>query len=322
MEALSGGHIVHAEDFRDLNAGWAFIAVVAGGTWDQDIALQRPARSNGGIMLCIGHGRCIEDADIVFHLFRCGHAGQGGQKAGQPVYEFQRIGCIVSAFTGRRLAGGAGCGVIQKTTSFFTHRISQHAAPNRFHDDDRLIELTGNLIEFFHLLVFPVKVVQLQLDEFHGITVLSQHFPEKLCTAVERRTQMYDTAGLLFFNKKGNDIQIYNIRPGLFIDVMYQIKVEILHAAFGKLIFKDGLHIFFFLTEPGRHFVCQIKAFPRMSGQSPAGIDFRVAAVVFIGGINVVDAVRQGIIHHLIYGFLYDLSLCVHRQPHGAEAET
>ena len=38
----------------------------------------------------------IEDADIVFHLFRCGHAGQGGQNAGQPVYEFQRIRRTVS----------------------------------------------------------------------------------------------------------------------------------------------------------------------------------------------------------------------------------
>ena len=106
---------------------------------------------------------------------------------------------------------------------------------------------------------------------------------------------------------------------------MQEVVVEIirLHLLEGLLVHPDG-------SLPGtvaevRKLGGDVIAAARMTAQCDACRPFRRALQVCRRGVEVVDAVLEGVVHHLVHGLLvyHVLAGCIldHRPAHAAEAE-
>ena len=108
---------------------------------------------------------------------------------------------------------------------------------------------------------------------------------------------------------------------GVLIDVMQQIKIEICNAAFLQLLLKDGGGVIAGRDLVSGVFAGQAPALPGILRQSLAENDLAEAAVVGIGGVEVVDAVGHGIVDHVLHLRLVDALVRTQGQAHRAEAE-
>ena len=111
---------------------------------------------------------------------------------------------------------------------------------------------------------------------------------------------------------------------GVLVHVVQQIEIEVVHAAAAQLLLKDPL---------GRHgphaldvlvageLVGQVPALPRIPGQGFAETDLGFAAVVGMGGVEVIDAGGHRRVHHPVQMGLVDAAVVQYRQAHGPKAE-
>ena len=108
-----------------------------------------------------------------------------------------------------------------------------------------------------------------------------------------------------------------------FAYVVEKIKVKIRHAAAPKLFFKNLLHLRNVRQIIAGEFVGEIEAVARIRGKHPAHHALRTAVVVAVGGVEIVDAVSDGVIDHLLYGGHVDVGEhpVDDRQPHRAHTE-
>ena len=136
---------------------------------------------------------------------------------------------------------------------------------------------------------------------------------------------MPDPAVLLLFHQILEDA-ILRVQIGVDIhlaDIVEQIEIKIIHAAFFQLLFKDLLDLAHIGKVVARELVRQIERFPGILRQSLAKDNLRLAAVIAPSGIVVVDAVRHRIADHLSGGlFIHFRVVAVqHRQSHTAHAQ-
>ena len=143
---------------------------------------------------------------------------------------------------------------------------------------------------------------------------------------VTGKAEMADSALSLLFQKIVH-VAVFRIpvvAEGALIHIMQEVKIKIIHPAFFQLIFKN------FLRVKGRYardilmageFIRQIPALSGIAGERFTDGDFRLAAVIGIGRVKIVDAGSNGRVHHPVQLGLINFSRFVGGQAHRAKAE-
>ena len=108
---------------------------------------------------------------------------------------------------------------------------------------------------------------------------------------------------------------------GVFVYVVQQIKVEVLHAALFQLFLEGGGRVIMAADLMAGILVRQIPALSGVAAESLAYGDLGSAAVVGSGSVKVVYTVGESVVHHLIHGFLVNAAVFQHRQSHSAKAQ-
>ena len=161
------------------------------------------------------------------------------------------------------------------------------------------------------------------MTELHFLTVPLQKLLQRGQTRVRGEAQMPDPAVLLLFQQIRDDVppRVLIDPDGVFVDVVQQIEIKILHAALLQLPFEDIRHIICRRDLMAGELVRQIEALPRIILQNLPDDSLRLAGVIGPGGIEVVDALPDGGVGHGRGQFLVDAFVLAQRQPHRAEAE-
>ena len=103
---------------------------------------------------------------------------------------------------------------------------------------------------------------------------------------------------------------------------MQQVEVEIFHAALFQLIFKDGGGIVGSGNLVAGIFIGQIEALPGIVFKDLTDDPLGVSLMIGVGGVEVVDAVGNGVGGHLRHLLLIDGDAVTQQgQTHGAKAQ-
>ena len=119
---------------------------------------------------------------------------------------------------------------------------------------------------------------------------------------------------------------IHIILGGVFIDVVEQVEIKIIHPAGLQLFFKGlrkrNVNALDHLM--ARELIRKIPAFPGVSCQGFADGKLRLACVVGLGSVKIIHTVGESIVHHLVYHVLVNIAGAAageQGQAHGAEAQ-
>ena len=254
----------------------------------------------------------VKRGEIVLHLRHVGHTAEDHRHAGDLLHPPKRPGRVGGLRPQRVQLFLRGSG-----------QIRQLPAAHRLHDPDGNAVPVQKLTFFLRLLQRPVKIVQLDLTEFHLVRVLFQKRFQRGHARVGREAQVADTPVFLLLQQIREDVPalVFVDGDGIFIDVVQQIEIEILHAALFQLPFEHALHVIARRDLVSGELVGQIKALARVLLQNFTDDEFRLAAVIRPGGIKIVDALRNGLRRHGGSLLRVDGFVLPQRQPHRAEPE-
>ena len=174
------------------------------------------------------------------------------------------------------------------------------------------------------ILQGPVQIVELDLAEFHMLSVGIQELLQILRRAVAGEAQMLDPPLPLLFN------EIFDNAPtgigiggiGVLTNVMQQVEVKILDTAFFQLLVKYGRRVVVVADLMTGIFGGEVIAVPGESVQDLSDDHLGHAAVIGVGSVKIIDAVVQSVAHHFLRPRLVDAAVGLGGQAHGAEAET
>ncbi len=171
-------------------------------------------------------------------------------------------------------------------------------------------------------LFIDVHVVVLDLGEI-PTRVSIHNFFEGVQSIVERKTDVSNApagAGLL---DPIQDTQVVYFVPALGAQGVHQVKVDVIGLQPVELLGKEALEIGLFIDQPLGQLGCQGYFLAVAVLQGPPDKAFAVAAVVAVGGVDVIHAAVDGIAQHA-HGFrLVDLGIISVKngQAHAAKAQ-
>ena len=172
----------------------------------------------------------------------------------------------------------------------------------------------------FHGGVLVVHIIELNLHDL-DLRVLGQDRVQHLGLVVEGDAKVADPALLLEF-------------PGCFVGPtalvflvyvpvlrVHQIKIKIVHAAGGELLFKEGANILLLLEVSRRQLVGQQEPVPGIAlDEAPLDGGFALSHQIAVRGIEIIEAsFDKGVDHPLEFAIAEDCAAL--RQPHTAKAE-
>lgn len=85
-------------------------------------------------------------------------------------------------------------------------------------------------------------------------------------------------------------METFRILPAIPVQVVDQVKVEIVRLAPGELLVPDALHIRLFFQSADRHLAYEIVTVPRISGEQVPCTFFAESVMVKVGGVKVIDS--------------------------------
>ena len=184
----------------------------------------------------------------------------------------------------------------------------QHAAAQRLHHDDGQPVLSGQLQLELGVLEAVVDVVELDLHELHLIAVLLEEGLHHVVVPVDRKAQVADRALVAQPSEVGHvAVGAVLVEVGVDVhlaDVVHQVEVEAVHLAALQLLGEDLLMPAPVGAVVAGELVCQEEALARVLGQAAAHDLLRDAVVVAPGGVEVVHALLDGQVDHLLDGCL------------------
>ena len=180
------------------------------------------------------------------------------------------------------------------------------------------------LIFFSGPLQGPVHVVQLNLAELHILAAVVQEFFQSLHLRMAGKTQVLNSAQALLLLEIVQNVPfgVHVDLHGFFVDVVQQVEVEVVHAAFFQLFLKD----FGGVIAIAENLVTgvlggEVIAVPGVFAQHPAHHPLGLAAMVGIGGVEVIHPGLHGHLRHAGDLRLVDGAVRKTGQPHGPKAQ-
>ena len=316
LQAVEGPDAVGLVPVVDLQhggnvdfGGTAVAAVAAAGAGHADL----PAEGGGGLkeqpLLVVGQRPVLgHGGEVVVELVQIGHAAEADLDAGEALEPSEGPGGDGPVGMGG-LEHGLGLG----------GELGQTAPADGFHDHHRDTPGGNGLILGLGGAVDPVEVIELDLDEVP--LALVEHFVEGLQAGVGGEAQIADLALRLVLAEV-----VYAAAGEIFFDIavahgMEEVEVQIIGAELFALLREDGL-------------VVGVGVVAELGGQAVAAAvigreglpqeGLRAAAVVAVGGVEVVDALGQSLVDDLLGAVIVDgrVGLIVHsRQAHIAHAQ-
>ena len=135
---------------------------------------------------------------------------------------------------------------------------------------------------------------------------------------------MPDAPEPLLLQEEGHDavFLVAVCADAVFVHVVQEIIVKVVHAALFQLLEEDLARVHRLEILMPRILVRETVRIPRISRKRLADGGLRLPAVVGLGGVKVIHAVREGVVHHRVHLRLIDVLLSAGaRQTHRAEAE-
>ena len=182
--------------------------------------------------------------------------------------------------------------------------------------------LAANLVALaaLHSNIIVIQVVELNLYHL-DLRVLGQDLVQHLGAVVEREAHMADPA--LGFQRKGGLVGAASLELFKVVGVLgvHQVKIKVVHAAGFQLAFKKRADVSLCLEIAVGQLVGQTVGLAGVAaGQALFQGQLTLAANVTVGGVKIVESLRQKLVHHA--GGLGNVHLvAVHRQAHTAKAE-
>ena len=203
-------------------------------------------------------------------------------------------------------------------------QLGKFAAAHRLHHPDGNIVLGEQFTLALGILQRPIQIVQLNLAEFNVLAVNIQKLLDGIVGCMGGKAQMTDAALLFLLHKVIHDAPLGRGvgGHGKFAHVVQQIEIKILHAALFELVFKNVSGVIGGGKLMAGILVRQIIAFAGILFEDTADDHFAQTAVIGVGGIEIVNAVRHGVIDHFFGVLLIDLiGAGDEGQTHGAKAQ-
>ena len=307
--------IGHGEDIRDGNAHWTALgAVMAAGTGDRLVRVQRELGLVDRALLVGVQGlEILHKGEVVVHLRQIAHAGEHRDDVLLARHKTDRPGGV-----GRLRVR------LRQDRLDAVDGVCQHAALHRLHDRDGLsIDLADlKVAPGGHAGVLPVRVVDLELDEFH-VRMSLQQFLQQLGIGVEGKAVVFDQALRLHLLHKIPDVVFVVFPVVVSLERVKQVVVKIAGAralqAGVKLLLRAGLVV---ALQPRVQLGGDGIALPRVA------VDHRRlqrrlagAVVVHVGGIKIGPARLDEMIRHLTDLGDVDGAIGILGQPHEAESQ-
>ena len=308
LEIVAGEQV---GDLDALGAGVLIDAVAAAGAGNEPLGLEHAANPVDGDALGIIQGAEVgHGGDIVLHLGHAAHAGQHHADVGE---------------AGGETDGIAGIGAAVKTIEHslgLGGQLHQMAALDGLHHQDGLAVLDADVVALLalHGGAVVVHIVELKLHHVQ-LGVSGENLVQHLRLIVEGDTHMAQLA-LRLHGESGliGPAALELLKVAAVLGV-HQIEVEIIHAADVQLGQDEGAHVGLGLEVGIGELVGeQILAAVIARGEALAEYLLALAAVVAVGGVEVVEAGAEEGVHHLLH--LGDIDFAVgHGEAHAAEAE-
>ena len=209
----------HREDIGNRNPhGAPLRAVMAAGAGDRLILIQRRLGLPDDPLLRLRQGlELLHEAQVVLHLGQAAHAAEHRQDVVQAGAEADGPG---------RVAQAAARGI--QDLFDLRNRIRQDAALDRLHDGDGLAVGLADLPAPAggHARIFPVGVIQLQLDEIH-LRMLVQQLLQQHRVRVEGEAVIFHQALPLLLGHEVPDMILVILLHVVPLQRVQQIVVEI-----------------------------------------------------------------------------------------------
>ena len=288
---------------------------MAGGAGDGLVFIQRfPGEADQFHFLFVQRAEILHGFQVVIHLGQVAHTAEHGMNALQPGSEAQ---------------GPAGIGNIRavsvKYSPHFRNGVGQDAALDRLHDHYRNPALAADLpvTAGGHTGVFPVSIVDLQLDKFRVRVGIQQPFQQG-GIRVEGEAPVADQPFLLQVLYKVPKAVVIVFLMGGNLESVKQVVIK--ETGAGAL--QAGPE---FLL--GALFIGRADGGVDLGGQGIGvpGITIRhggfegffaVAAVIDVGGVKIGAARGNETVSHFTDLGDVDASVRVFRQAHQAEGKT
>ena len=202
----------------------------------------------------------------------------------------------------------------------------QRTSLDRFHHHDRLAVTARHVVAAVRLDagIVPVEVVDLQLHELR-FGVRREDLVEQLRAVVERESDVADTPLGFHAGGEGEAVEALDGAVVRGVEVVQQVVVEVVDAAFRELFGEDPLLIPFGFEEHRRELGGQCEAAAGMTLDERLAHDaLAVEIMVHVGRVEVGEApFEEGVDHAFDLGDVHGLEvagLC-ERQPHTAESQ-
>ena len=220
----------------------------------------------------------------------------GERHAGEDAEDVRVAGRVAE-----RPCGVAGVGVgLAENFSRFGGERGERAAAQRFHDDDRNAGFRQNFVLFAGTVEFPVEVVELNLREIPFLRI--DDGLECFRSVVEGETELADLSLFFHLLEKFASMEFFREFPVRLVEGVEHVEVEVIGLAAGELFLEDAFDVGFLFCEPDGHFVREIVGVTGIGFEEFAETFFAFAAVVHVGGVEVVASGEHGAVDHLFDG--------------------
>ena len=308
--------VVKFQQARDVQALRTVAdAVVAGCAGQGDLLRHLSGDGEQRFHLRAGEGLVLlKGGDVGLELFHIGHARERDGHCGQALQKAERPG-------GDALLRAQGL----EARLVFRRKMGELAAAQRLHHPHGDVVLPEQFDLGLRVLKVPVQIVDLQLAELHVLSIGVEEALQHRVGAVGGKAQMADAARGFLLHQIVVDA-VLGVEVGVDVhlaDVVEEVEVKILDAALFQLFFKNGFHHVHVGKVVAGKLGGEEELLAGMARKRLAHHQFGISAVIAPGGVEVVDAVRKGIVHHGKRRRLVDLRVVSirHGQAHAAKAE-
>ena len=201
-------------------------------------------------------------------------------------------------------------------------QIHQRAALYRLHDDDGLAVLAADLVALpgFYGGVLVIDVVKLNLDDFN-LGIFGEDLIKNLGFIVEGNAEMANFSLVPQRHDRFIGVHLLVLGKQILILGVHQVKIEIIYAAGFQLLLEEGTDVLVFLNVVAGQLVGQNVRLPGITGsQALFQRDLALAVKIAVGGVKIVEAVREKHVHHF-GGFFKIHFLALHGKAHTAKTK-
>lgn len=286
-------------------------AVAAGRAGDQVLFVENFLHLvHGGHLGVVQRLKVLHVAEVVLHLLHAAHAGQHHHDAGEAGRKANRV------------AGGAAAVQLVQHSLGIVGQVDKVAALDRLHDEHRLAVLAADFIALAALDgdVVIVQIVELDLHDL-DLRVLGQNLVEHLSAVMERDAHVAHLALGLQLERRLVGAAVLEVLVVCRPLRVHEVEVEIVNAAGFELALEEGADVRLGLEEALGQLVGQDVLVTAMAArQALFQRQLALAVKIAVGGVKVVEALRQKIVDHLLRLLNVDI-FALHRQAHTAKAK-